>query len=113
MSSGSGRDKVGDHLSVVAPGGAPARLHGFDDGDVDARLTQMQRGGQAGKTGADDDDVGLAGSNKLRQNRTERRRRRPQRIGPAHFCDIHHRPLLIDRRSSDGRLAGAGSIWLV
>ena len=47
-----------DHLAVVAPRGAPARLHRLHDRDVNAGLAQMQRGRQAGEAGADDDDIG-------------------------------------------------------
>jgi hypothetical protein len=38
-----GSRKGRNHLPVVAARGAPARLHRFDDGDVDSRLAQMQR----------------------------------------------------------------------
>ena len=75
-----------DHLSVVASRGAPARLHGLDDGDIDAGFAQMQRGRQSGETAADDDDVGLRRPDELRQLGTWRRRRGPQRIGPADIC---------------------------
>jgi hypothetical protein len=55
----------------------PARLHGFDDGDVHARLAQMQRGRQSREAAADDDDVGFGGPDELRQIGTGRRGRRP------------------------------------
>jgi hypothetical protein len=59
-----------NYLSVVAPRGAPARLHGFDNGDVDAGLAQMQRRRQSRKTAADHDDVSGHSPDKFRQLRT-------------------------------------------
>jgi hypothetical protein len=59
-----------DHLAVVAAGGAPARLHGLDDRDIDARLAQMQRRGEAGEAAADDDDVRCLRAGQLGQFRS-------------------------------------------
>ena len=81
-----------DHLPVVAAGCAPARLHCFDNGDVDARLAQMQRSRQASKAAADDDDIGFGRANEFRQAGTGRRCRGPQRVRPANSSDIHHGP---------------------
>jgi hypothetical protein len=48
-----------DHLSVVAARGAPAGLGRLDDRNLDACLAQVERGGQSGETGADDDRIDL------------------------------------------------------
>ena len=72
-----------DHLAVVASRRTPARLRGFDDRHIDAGLAQMQRGGEAGEAGADDDDVGLFAAHKLRQFRPRRCHRGPQRVRHA------------------------------
>ena len=48
-----------DHLTVVTPRCAPARLHRFDHNDISAGLAQMQRCREARKTRADHDDIGL------------------------------------------------------
>ena len=86
-----------DHLSIVAAGCAPARLHGFDDGDVHACLAQMQRGRQAGEAATDHDDIGLGSADQPREIGTGRRHRDPQRTGPADICGIH-RSSFVDRR---------------
>ncbi|MNO69933.1 hypothetical protein D3C76_607970 [compost metagenome] len=50
------REAAGD-LAAVAPGGAPADLVAFDDGDLQAFFRQFDRRGDAGEAAADDDDV--------------------------------------------------------
>ena len=56
-----------DHLPVVAPRGAPARLRRLDDRDIDTRFAQMQRGREAGKAAADHDHVRLLRSGQFGQ----------------------------------------------
>jgi hypothetical protein len=56
-----------DHLAVVTAGGAPPRLHGLDDSDIDAGFAQMQRGREAGEAAPDDDDIGDVMACELRQ----------------------------------------------
>jgi hypothetical protein len=58
-----------DHLTVVAPGRTPSGLSGLDNRDVHACLAQMQRGREAGETGADHDDVGLLRAYQFRKIR--------------------------------------------
>ena len=48
-----------DHLAIIAPRRAPARLGCLDNRDIDTRFAQMQRGGQAGKTATDHDHIRL------------------------------------------------------
>ena len=66
-----------DHLAVVAPRSAPARLRGLDDRDIDARFAQMQRGGKAGEAAADHDHVRLLRAGQFGQIRPRWRHRRP------------------------------------
>lgn len=46
-------------MSAVTPGGAPADLVAFDDGDFQAFFGQFDGGGDAGETTADDYHVDL------------------------------------------------------
>jgi len=78
-----------DYLPVVAARAAPAGFGGFHDGNVNAGFAQMQRGGKAGETRADDDDVGLPGAHKLRQFGPRRRHRGPQRFRHADVLGWH------------------------
>ncbi|MNM71052.1 hypothetical protein D3C81_827040 [compost metagenome] len=50
------REAAGD-LATVAPGGAPADFFAFNDGDFQAFFRQLDGGGDAGETAADDHHV--------------------------------------------------------
>ncbi|MNQ37083.1 hypothetical protein D3C85_506170 [compost metagenome] len=52
------RQAAGD-LAAVAPGGAPADLVAFDDGDFQAFFGEFDSGGDAGEAAADDHHVDL------------------------------------------------------
>ncbi|MNS91277.1 hypothetical protein D3C72_1253590 [compost metagenome] len=51
--------KAAGDLSAVAPGGAPADLVAFDDGDFQAFFGEFDSGGDAGEAAADDHHVDL------------------------------------------------------
>lgn len=51
--------KAAGDLATVAPGGAPADLVAFDDGDFQAALGQFHRAGNAGEAAADDHHIHL------------------------------------------------------
>ena len=59
-----------DHLAIIAPRSAPARLRRLDDRDIDARFAQMQRGGKAGEAAADHDHVRLLRAGQFGQIRS-------------------------------------------
>ena len=70
-------------LAVIAPGGTPARFGGFQDGDADPALAQMDRGRQAGEAGTDHHDVALDCTVERSEHGTGLSRRGPERGRPG------------------------------
>jgi hypothetical protein len=79
-------------LGHVADGGnaAAGTAPGFEDGDVASSADEFQGAGEAGKAGADDDDLLLAGAPDRR--RLAARDRRDDPAGREHGRRLEQRP---------------------